>query len=344
VVIRALDPARPPRLVYPGHTSNVIDVRARHVVIRGLHIAHTRRNVDGIRIHGVEDVTVEDCHFTDLGGIAVVANGTSSRALVVRRNVIERTRATAMYFGCHDGARCTVTDVLVESNYIDGVDAPEGQIGYGLQVKLNSSAVIRDNVIVNTKGPAIMVYGARPGGAAASVVEANFTASSRTSSGVVVAGGPAIVRHNIAIRNAEAGIGLEDYHGRGLLRDIVVNGNTLYANASGGIAVPGGRHVEVTIVNNAVHAPVRGAGLPAPAPGILLRGNVDCSLLVCFEAPEALDFSPLPGSPVIGRGVVTGAEGPTSRDYFGRRRGLPPTVGAVEGPAGPVHTGVKIVD
>jgi hypothetical protein len=40
------------------------------------------------------------------------------------------------------------------------VDAQEDEVGYGLQVKLNSTAVIRDNVIVDTKGPGIMVYGA----------------------------------------------------------------------------------------------------------------------------------------------------------------------------------------
>ena len=65
-----------------------------------------------------------------------------------------------MYFGCHDGTWCILTDLVVERNYIRGVRASDPEIGYGFQVKLNSVAVIRDNVIVDTKGPGIMVYGA----------------------------------------------------------------------------------------------------------------------------------------------------------------------------------------
>jgi len=36
----------------------------------------------------------------------------------------------------------------------------ESEIGYGIQVKLNSIGIIRDDVIINTKGPGIMVYDA----------------------------------------------------------------------------------------------------------------------------------------------------------------------------------------
>ncbi|HXH83888.1 MAG TPA: right-handed parallel beta-helix repeat-containing protein [Candidatus Tectomicrobia bacterium] len=339
LVIRAEDPTNPPRLVYQGSTSNVIDVRASHVVIKNLALGHTQRGVDGVRIHGAVDVTVEGCRFTDLGGIAVVANRTSSRDIVVRGNVIERVRATAMYFGCHDGVRCAVTGVVVERNHIDGVDAPEREIGYGLQVKLNSSAVVRDNVILDTKGPAIMVYGATPGGPG-SLVEANLVGGSRTSSGIVVAGGPVVVRNNIAVRNAEAGIGLENYHARGLLRDIVIASNTVHGNGEAGIAVPRDGVANVRIVNNAVHAQIRGRALPANA-GVLARGNVDCTLLVCFRAPEQLDFSPAPGSPLVGRGAVTAGDAMAARDYFGRERGVPPTVGAVEGSAPAIRPGVK---
>src|SRR5439155_21467264 len=115
---------------------------------------------------------IEDCHFTQLGGIAVVASHASVRGLVVRRNVIRDSLATAMYFGCHDGVACTATGLSVEGNFINGVKAPESEVGYGLEVKLNSVGMIRDNIVVNTTGPGIMGYGPSSP-TSASVVECN---------------------------------------------------------------------------------------------------------------------------------------------------------------------------
>jgi hypothetical protein len=60
------------------------------------------------------------------------------------------------------------------------------------------------------------VYGASDA-ANVSAVERNFVAGSRTSSAIVVGGGPAIVRNSVATTSVEAGIGLEDYGRRGPL-------------------------------------------------------------------------------------------------------------------------------
>src|SRR3990172_1242582 len=108
-VIRAKDPADRPRIVYGGMTANVLDVKADHVTIRGLAFGPTRSSVDGIRIFSRAGVIIEDCEFAGLAGIAVVANHFSGRDFVVRRNVIRDSRGTAMYFGCQDGAWCTLT-------------------------------------------------------------------------------------------------------------------------------------------------------------------------------------------------------------------------------------------
>jgi hypothetical protein len=113
IVVRAQSPADRPRLIYDGRRSNVIDVRAEHVTIRGLAFGPTRENVDGIRIFSREGVTVEECDFSGLGGIAVVANHRNSRGLVVRRNIVRNTDATAMYFGCHDGVECVAEALLI---------------------------------------------------------------------------------------------------------------------------------------------------------------------------------------------------------------------------------------
>jgi len=137
--VRGQSPVDRPRLVYDGRRSNVIDVGVEHVTIRGLAFGPTRENVDGIRIFSREGVTVEECDFSALGGIAVVTNHHNSRGLVVRRNIVRNTDATAMYFGCHDGVECVAEALLIEGNHIQTVRTPDPQIGYGIQIKLNSS-------------------------------------------------------------------------------------------------------------------------------------------------------------------------------------------------------------
>jgi hypothetical protein len=241
-----------------------------------------------------------------------------------------------MYFGCHDGVKCAHSEVLIEGNFVHTVDASPGAVGYGIQVKLNTVATIRDNVIVGTKGPGIMVYGARDA-TKHSVVERNFIAGSRTSSAIVVGGGPAVIRNNVAIESAQAGIGLEDYGGRGLLRRIDVVHNTIYDNAAGGILVTAEPVATISIQNNAVHARRGTPALPAGPAGIRKSGNVDCTALACFADPSRRDFSPLARRPGrTRRGPFTPID-----DFFGQRRGPHPVVGAIEAAAGPIQLEMK---
>jgi hypothetical protein len=142
-----------------------------------------------------------------------------------------------MYFGCHDGS-CSILDLVIEDNTIEGVDAPGRLIGYGMQIKLNSAATIRRNQISDTKGPCIMIYGAMDR-ERVSRVEDNVVRASRRSSGIVIGGGPVVVRGNVAIGHAQAGIAIEDYGDRGLLHDIDVSGNTLQGNRRRGVWQPG---------------------------------------------------------------------------------------------------------
>jgi hypothetical protein len=335
VVIRAADPGQRPRVVYGGGTSNVFNVHADHVVIRGLEIGPTRADVDGVRIYAGAGVTVEDCVFTELGGIAVVANHSSVHDVVVRRNLVQASRATAMYFGCHDGAGCVVSGLVVEGNHIRGVEArPEG-VGYGVQIKLNSRGVIRENVIVGTKGPGIMVYGAHDP-AAASVVERNVVAGSRTSAGILVGGGPAVVRNNVVMGSAEGGIAVQDYGGRDLLRGVVIAHNTLWDNRTAGIRLVGNGVEDVLVAGNAIHVRDGGPALPAGRPGLRLTGNVDCSRARCFADPERGDFSPAPG-PALGRRAGVGpAVGAPAEDFFREPRDARPRAGAIEQGGDPI--------
>jgi len=335
LVIRAADPERRPRIVYGGPNANVFEVRASHITIRGLEFGPSQSGVDAIRIFAANDVTIEECHFTQLGGIAIVASHASVRGLVVRRNVIRESLATAMYFGCHDGFSCTVTGLVVEGNFINGVKAPESEIGYGLEVKLNSMGMIRDNIVVNTKGPGIMVYGSS-NTTSVSFVERNVVIGSRKSSGIVVGGGPAIVRNNVAASNDEAGIAVEDYKKRGLLRGIFIANNTVYKNGAGGITVPQTGVSGVTIVNNAAHAGGTTRAYPTPKTGLRLAGNIDCTTLPCFANPEREDFSPDAGSLLRGAGVLWTDTWMPREDFFGVRRSMPPTAGAIERPSKPI--------
>jgi hypothetical protein len=294
-------------------------------------------DVDGIRIKAGDDVTIEDCVFVGLGGIAVVSNTTTHRLTIVN-NEIASSGATAMYLGCHDGVSCRVTDAVIERNHIHGVEAPPPQIGYGVQVKLNSTAVLRDNVIVNTKGPGIMVYGADDP-AFASLVEGNLVAHARTAAGVVIGGGPAIVQNNIVIGGGEAGIALEDYGRRRLLRGVRVANNTVYAALKGGITLDATGPVDVKLLYNAAHA-LTGRAFPGVRFGVTSLGNVDCRSAACFVDPAALDFAPRVGSPLPGRAQQ--APGVPRDDFFGSPRPAAGSIGAVEsGSRRPVTLGKK---
>jgi hypothetical protein len=159
---------------------------------------------------------------------------------------------------------------------------------------------------------------------------------SGTSSGIVVGGGPVVVRNNVAVGSKEAGIGLEDYGRRGLLRGILVAHNTVHGNDGGGIAVPPEGRLEARLVNNAVHAPVGKPALPTRAEVVRL-GNVECPPGACFAAAETRDFGFLTPHP----GLVVSIPGMPADDYFGQPRGVPPVVGAVERGSGPIPLGPK---
>lgn len=339
-VIRAKSPEARPRILYADRTSNVFTLRADHLTFRDLDLGPTQRNVDGFRLHSRAGITIEGCRFEGLRGIAVAATHVSLRGLTVRGNRIEGSEATGMYFGCHEGHSCEVTDLVVEGNHIQGVRAPDPEIGYGVQVKLNSVGMIRNNVIVDTKGPGIMVYGSRMPDRI-SVVERNVVMGSLRSSGIVVGGGPVIVRNNVVIGNHEAGIGLEDYGRRGLLRGVIVVHNTAYGNPGGGIAVPDHGLREAVVVNNAAHAPVGAEPLPLPSGTVRAAGNVNCAMTLCFENPQGYDFSPAPGSPLPHGGIAAVEAWMPTVDLFGAPRRGVPTAGAIEGPNGPLPLPIR---
>ena len=171
------------------------------------------------------------------------------------------------------------------------------------------------------------------------------------SAGIVIGGGPVVVRNNVSTGNADGGIAVEDYGRRGLLRHIAVLHNTLLSNPRGGIVLRGGAPEDVVIANNAVQVNgasswwrliVGGGGgaWPGPRAGVAVAGNVDCSTgPACFADPQRRNFSPT--RVLIGAGVSRATIGMPADDLLGVRRGSPPTVGALERAAEPVLDGLS---
>ena len=336
IVIRGKDSQNPSRLAYSGPGPSVIQIHASHVVLKHLRFGPTMPATYAIRLVDGHDIAIEDNVFADLGGSALTLNHRSAHDVIVRGNRITNPGATAMYFGCHDGRACVISSLLVERNYLTGVRADPDEIGYGIQVKLNSTGIIRDNVIVNTKGPGIMVYGAEDRDRI-SLIEGNFVSGSRTSSAIVLGGGPAIVRNNIATSSAEGGIGLEDYARRGLLRGIIVVHNTVSDNAEGGITAPKTGLLEARILNNVAHARPGTSAFPVIPVGVESAGNVDCGTSPCFRDASQRDFSP-----VVARvGALLSAPWAPRDDYFGRRRETPAVAGAIERSGPPIRLEMK---
>jgi hypothetical protein len=195
---------------------------------------------------------------------------------------------------------------------------------------------VRDNVVVDRKGPDIMMYGAH-GSDRPVLIKCNVVKGSIRSSGIVLGGGPAVVRNNVLVGNSRGGISLEDYGRRGLLRGIVVVHNTLWQNEQAGIIAPAVMPGEVSIVNNAVQAAPGVPAWPAGDRSIRLAGNVDCAVAPCFTSGEGQDFSPIPTGMLAAAGAVRVDLWMPRDDFFGALRTIPPAVGAVERRSGPLR-------
>jgi hypothetical protein len=180
-----------------------------------------------------------------------------------------------------------------------------------------------------------MVYGARDL-LTQNVVERNVVIGSAFAAGIVVGGGPVVVRNNVTVSNNDGGISLQDYGQRGLLRQIAVLHNTIYGNLVGGITIEGREARETVLLNNAIHSPGGSPALPSPRAGVWTAGNVDCTYRTCFMQPDIFDFSPFPGSGLTVPGGFPAGERTPREDLFRTRRGIPPTVGAIERPSGPI--------
>ncbi len=327
VTIAAADPDAPPHIVYTGTSSNVIDVLASDVTLRGLAFGPTEANIDAVKIKDGSRVAVEDSVFTGIGGISVSANSADGANNAVLACTFTDLNATALYFGCHDGS-CVQTDVRIEDNTFDGVTSDA--VGYALEIKLDSWGMVARNSIRDTKGPGIEIYGSSDPsgeGSVPSVVEQNLVWGG-ASGAIEIGGGPAIVRNNIVVGSVGGGIVSYDYGGRGLVHGVHIVGNTAIGDGGAAIAASGwSAGADLELWGNAVYARSGGSALPAEVSGVPMASNLECGD-GCFVDAATLDLWPAPEG-----GLVDAAEPaaePLVDDFCGRSRDGSPDIGALE--------------
>jgi len=323
ITIRSQSSSSRASLVYNGTSSNVIDLGGSYISIRWLNLGPSQDGVDGIRIRGTHDDVIEENNFQSIGGVGVPNNdGGSTPRITIRNNSFLNGQSTVIYLGCHDGSVCHSPDALVEGNLIVGAQPGDG-VGSGVQIKLNSYATVRDNTIYNTTGAGIIIYGSNEGDPA-SVVEGNYVEGAQTDAGINTSGGPAIVRNNIVVGNANFGIWAQDYNGRNLQTNVWYVNNTVLNNQAGGIGVQNWQTGRGNVMANNAITPLSGtSAYNASAPGTV-TGNIICSPAgSCFDQPTTApyDLWPVAGGPLIGAGGSGSEPWRVFDDFMGVLRG-----------------------
>ncbi|HGG56748.1 MAG TPA: hypothetical protein ENK31_03005, partial [Nannocystis exedens] len=269
--LRAQDPDLLTAIVYDGNSSNVLDVTSNDIIIEGLSFGPTNQAIDAIKIKSGDRITIRDNNFFQVGGISISANSSNSKGVEIIDNYFKDLQATGIYLGCHSGMDdCAAVDFVVEGNLIDGVDS--AAIGYGIEVKLDSYGVIRDNVIDDTKGPGIEIFGSTDL-KRKNLVEGNIVGGSRKNSSLEIGGGPVTVRNNIVLGGLASALQVYDFNGNGNVYDIQILGNTVIGDQGPAVGVTAAwmadKSLEMT--GNAVwQESGLGPALPAPVVGVVM--------------------------------------------------------------------------
>jgi hypothetical protein len=241
-----------PLIHYDGDGQNIVNiVGARFLVIDGIEFSGGSR---GIRLIDTSDFTMRNCHVHDTAANAISANdaGNDYARLAFVHNEIDHAGDTAegFYLGCNDDG-CRVHDSLVANNYIHDLDGPTVSQGDGIEIKAGSYAnVVRDNVIHDTAYPGITLYHTN-GNGAPNVIERNLVWNSGDNGIQVTA--DAIVRNNIVLSAAAAGIGVHPSQGGSVANLVIVNNTIL--KTSGDALHLSDVAGDVVVANNAFYAP-----------------------------------------------------------------------------------------
>jgi chitodextrinase len=311
---------------YSGTTHNVLELRdAAFMTIRGFQFAATQADIDAIRIVRANDVTIEDNVFEGIGGTAIRASNLSVPRLTIARNTFKGLRHAAMKLGCSDGVGCTLTEVMVEDNVIDGITPRStSDAAFGIELRRNSSGTVRGNHVMRTRGAGILVEGAET---ARTIVEKNYVEGAATAPAIGIGGSRVTVRNNVLVRNTAGGIVVDAASPQ---REIWIVHNTLVDNGTVGIDVTewgSGSSLDNVLAYNAI---LSSGGVPTvrpSAPSGTIRKNVTCPTAeTCFKP----NLVPAPGGPLVDEaGIGTESWRPTD-DFGDTPRTGPADIGAIE--------------
>jgi hypothetical protein len=250
IEIRAAD-GEQPVIHYVDGGQNIVNIaNSAFLTIDGIEFSGGSR---GIRLMNSSDIAIRNCHVHYTAANAISANdgGNVYARLTFVHNEIDHAGDTAegFYLGCNDDA-CRIHDSLVANNYIHDLNGPTVTQGDGIEIKAGSYAnVVRDNVIHDTGYPGITLYHTN-GNGAPNVIERNLVWNSGDN-GIQVTG-DAIVRNNIVLSAAAAGIGIHASQG-GTVQNLVIVNNTVL-KASGDALHISDVAGAVLVANNALYA------------------------------------------------------------------------------------------
>ena len=207
ITLTAQDTERRATLTSTDTAANLLDLDGGHIVIEGLDFGPTEVNVEAIRMHAGEQITVRDCSFSFIGGQSIVAStaGAAYSGLTIEDNSFESITGSAVTIGCYAGsADCTAADLTVQRNRVLGVTG-----GDGIVFEADAIGTIARNTVSGTSGPAVRVGGdvsseggveePLEGGLPSTMVEQNHLVGSGSGFALVVDGGPVVVRNNVVV-------------------------------------------------------------------------------------------------------------------------------------------------
>ncbi|HCH66601.1 MAG TPA: hypothetical protein DFR83_27595 [Deltaproteobacteria bacterium] len=315
ITLTAQDAERRATLTSTDSSANLLDLDGGHIVVEGLDFGPTEVNVEAIRMHAGELVTVRDCAFSFIGGQSIVAStaGAAYSGLTIEDNTFEDITGAAVTIGCYAGAvDCSAGDVVVQRNRVRGVTG-----GDGIVLESDATGSILRNTISGTAGPAVRVGGdvselggveePLEGGLPNTMVEQNHLVGSGSSYALVIDGGPVVVRNNIVVSGLSGGLSVADPTNNGRMNHIHVIGNSITGTDGPAVTLTDWEaDGTLAFANNGIwDATAPGAGVPAAVGDHPWGGNVDCSSeTACFEDIMAGDPSPRGGGELPGQGIV----------------------------------------
>lgn len=269
ISVRAADGERP---VIQGNASqNVIDLSGTYFEFKGFEI---RGGSHGIRLGATQHALLEDLVLHDLGDVGISCNrpGQDCFQITIRHNEIYATGTAGtgegMYLGGNDATNI-FRDSLIERNYLHDLGGDQGD---GIEVKTGAYGVIvRDNVIVRSKYPAITMYG-YAGNGMPNIVERNLVWTT-VDNGIQIVG-QVVVRNNVILGAGANGIQSKASQGQ-TPHDLVIEHNTVIS--SGGPCLKANDWTAAPnqlVANNAFYcAGGTAIDLNGGAPGAMLFGN-----------------------------------------------------------------------